>query len=277
MKRIQLFEFEDFSLLPNFMRTSITNLLAVLHKMVGTSHVLGELLLETRAKYSFTQIADMGSGSGGVIIDATEYINKNIENESIRLTLTDLHPDPQTVAQINNSNYQHVLYESHSFDATNMSKAPEGLKTMICSFHHMPPEVARSILHSAQKNREPILIFELAENKIPVLVWWIFLPLSLIILFIMAWIMTPFTKSLTWQQLLFTYLIPIIPIAYAWDGQASLVRTYTFKDFGELLGNKRNSTDYSWEIGNAKNAKNKNLGYFVRGIPIDKYNQIALS
>ncbi len=47
--------------------------------------------------------------------------------------------------------------------------------------------------------------------------------------------MTPFVKPLTWRQIIFTYLIPIIPICYAWDGQASLPRIYTLKDLDHLL------------------------------------------
>ena len=47
--------------------------------------------------------------------------------------------------------------------------------------------------------------------------------------------MTPLVKPLTWRQIVFTYLIPIIPICYAWDGQASLPRMYTMDDVEVLL------------------------------------------
>lgn len=82
----------------------------------------------------------------------------------------------------------------------------------------------------------------------------------------MSLFMTPFVKPLTWKQLLFTYLIPIIPICYAWDGQASLVRMYTFKDIEYLLSNFKNHA-YTWEMTHAKKNNGKNLGYFVLGLP----------
>ena len=51
--------------------------------------------------------------------------------------------------------------------------------------------------------------------------------------------MTPFVKNLTLKQIIFTYLIPIVPLIYAWDGQASLVRMYTFKDIEKYYDFKR--------------------------------------
>ena len=53
----------------------------------------------------------------------------------------------------------------------------------------------------------------------------------------MVLFMTPWVRPLSWQQLLFTYLIPIIPLCYAWDGQASIMRIYTFDDIQNFFIN----------------------------------------
>ncbi len=90
-----------------------------------------------------------------------------------------------------------------------------------------------------------------------------YLPVSLVILTLMSIVMTIFVRPFTWQQLLFT-IIPIIPIIYAWDGQASLMRTYTFEDIESLLEGNQNE-NYVWEIDDAKNAKGKKVGYFIKG------------
>ncbi|MCF8414373.1 MAG: hypothetical protein K9G44_13210, partial [Melioribacteraceae bacterium] len=82
----------------------------------------------------------------------------------------------------------------------------------------------------------------------------------------MSWFMTPFVRPFTFSQFLFTYIIPIIPIVYAWDGQASLMRTYTFEDVKKLLKNNEIKT-YEWKIGDAKKANGKNLGYYIIGTP----------
>ena len=101
MKRIQLFEFEDFSWFPSWIRMSMTNLIMVLHKMIGTKDVLATLLLDIRKKHPFDQIVDLGSGSGGVMPEAVRFLNDNHPESPVSLLLTDLHPNTEFIAYIN--------------------------------------------------------------------------------------------------------------------------------------------------------------------------------
>lgn len=268
MKRVELFEFTDFQGLPSFIHSGVTKLLNVLHRMNKTSGVLKKIILEGQQKTDFTQIIDLGAGSGGPMIDVVQEINKKKSTtHPISLLLTDKFPNPTTVRQINNSQIPHVRYSSEVLDVMELEKAPKGLKTMICSFHHMGPRVAKHILNTAEKNKEPILIYELAENNIPFFLWCLLLPLSLLILIIMSLVMTLFVKNLSITQIVFTYFIPVIPIVYAWDGQASLMRTYTFEDIKSLLGERMNK-GYHWEIASAKKSNGKKAGYYVLGYPV---------
>ena len=107
MKRIQLFEFEDFNWLPPFIRSSITNLLALLLKMLKTKDVVANLITDIKKQYSFTQIVDLGSGSGGVMLDVIQGVNKTSET-SVNLLLTDLYPNPAVVNSINNANKKYL-------------------------------------------------------------------------------------------------------------------------------------------------------------------------
>ncbi|MCB0634269.1 MAG: hypothetical protein R2824_02965 [Saprospiraceae bacterium] len=266
MKRLELFEFEDFSWLPAIIRTGATNLIVVLHRLTGTADVIANLIRELREKHEFDQVTDLGSGSGGPMPEAIEQVNESSPDRPLELLLTDLHPNPNTVRKINDRDLPHVRYHEGSVDATNIGAAPGGLKTMIASFHHMDPAVAKKILHSAQENNEPILIYEIAKNNVPVLIWWLLLPVSLIILVLMTLIMTPFVRPLSLGQIVFTYLIPLIPLVYAWDGQASLMRTYTFSDIEELLG-ALETDSYQWKIGEAKKTNGRSSGYFIMGYP----------
>jgi len=267
MKRLELFEFEDFHWLPTTIRSGLTNLIKELHRLMGTSDILSNLLLEIYKKLKFEQIVDMGSGSGGPMIEVIEILNHEMPDNPIKLILSDFYPSPAIVDSINNRMQTMIHYHEQPIDARNMGSTPPGLKTMIASFHHMSPEVAQKILESAEISKEPILIYEIAKNNIPVVVWWLLLPVSLFILIIMSLLLTPFVRPLTWQQLLFTYVIPIIPIIYAWDGQASLMRTYTSEDIESMLASTPNNPDYSWKIEVAKKANGKKVGYYILGSP----------
>ncbi|PWH82042.1 hypothetical protein DIS18_12305 [Algibacter marinivivus] len=267
MKRKELFEFEDFSWFPTSFRVAMTNLILLLHKIMGTTEVLSNLIIDLRKTIHFDSIVDLGSGSGGPMPSVVEHINEVQKEDKLRLLLTDLHPNPKLVKKINTDDNEFVTYHEDSINATNLSEVPKGLKTMIASFHHMNPEIAKNILKSASKNNEPILIYEIAKNNVPFVAWILLLPISLLILFVMTWVMTPFTKSITLTQLLFTYIIPIIPLAYAWDGQASLMRTYTFEDIELLLSDVKTS-NYNWEINDAFKANGKKQGYYIKGYPL---------
>jgi hypothetical protein len=263
MKRIQLFEFEDFNWLPGPIRAGITNLIVVFHHLMKSRDVLSSLILSIREKRSFDQIVDMGSGSGGIMPEVQEKLKS--EGTDLRLLLSDLHPSPQIVRRYEEDAKKDIQYWPESINATDLGKAPEGLKTMVNCFHHMPPNVAKEILRSAQENDQSLMIFEIAENKIPTLLWWLFLPVSLVILIIMSLFMTPFVRPLTPAQLFWTYIIPVIPIIYAWDGQASLVRTYTFDDIESLLPEP--SETYVWHMEPGQKADGKKLGYYILGMP----------
>lgn len=267
MKRVQLFEFEDFDWFPGRLRIGITNLIVVLHKMLGVGEVLAKLMERVIRERGILNIVDLGSGSGGAMPEVLTLLHEKYRLKDVKLVLTDVYPDPSFVAEFNSKNRTHISYYETPVDATDISTAPVGLKTMINSFHHMRPIEAREILASAQKNNQPILIYEMGKNNIPLVLWALLLPLSLTILIIMVLFMTPFVKPLSWQQIVFTYLIPIIPICYAWDGQASLPRMYTLKDMDELLKGLE-SENYKWEKGDAKKENNKKLGTFVWGYPV---------
>jgi len=145
-------------------------------------------------------------------------------------------------------------------DATAVASGHEGLRTMVGSLHHMNPESARKILKNAMDSRQPICTFEISDNSFPKLLWWIAFPINIITsLFISLT-----TRPMTIQQILFTFIIPIIPITFAWDGAVSNARTYTLKDMEKLLEGLDHK-DYTWETGVVKGKSKK---VYLLGLPV---------
>lgn len=247
----------------------MTKLIVVLHNMTRMQLVLASLVKKAIDQTKANQIVDLGSGAGGAIPKVKELLNEDSHYRSLHILLTDLYPNQKAIDHVKAMKIEGLDYHNESVNATLLNKAPKGLKTMVNSFHHMPKPMARQILQSAYESKEPILIYEMAENKIPLLLWWLFLPVGLSILFIMCLFMTPFVKPLTIEQLVFTYIIPIIPIAYAWDGQASYPRMYAYEDYKELLSGLEDES-YTWEVNPALNSKGKAQGHYVLGTPMIK-------
>jgi hypothetical protein len=133
-------------------------------------------------------------------------------------------------------------------------------------FHNVRPEMARKILKSAHDNGEPLLIYEMGSN-IPILPWVLSLPIALPLIAAVAMVLSAFVRPLTFRQIFFTYVIPLIPIFYAWDGHASVPRCYAMEDLDQLLVGL-DSPNYRWEKGPARNEKGRAVGTYLLGLPL---------
>ena len=259
MNRIDLFEFEDFSWFPDWIRTSVTRLIVVMHKLLNTADDLVPLMQKALNHSKTKHIVDLCSGSGGPMIAVYNELVEKHGSEKLKLTLTDLYPNLELASTINKPNLSNLSYKVSPVDASNVPSELPGIRTMIGSFHHMKPDTARKILENAKDSKVPICIYEISDNGFPTVLWWATLP----ILFLMAIFITPFVKPLTWKQIAFTYIIPIIPFVFAWDGAVSNARTYNLKDL-TLLITGLESVDYTWEMGKISKRGNK---IYLLGIP----------
>lgn len=258
MKRMHLFEFEDFAWFPQFMRIRLNRLIEVMHVSLDSKKEIIELLRPVIIETYTNPIVDLCSGNGGPMPDVIEHFVYNEEMKHLSLTLTDLHPD-----MICAKKYQpikHISYYTKPVNAIKLNENLKGLRTFISSFHHFNPTDAKAILKSAEQDKVPIFIYELSSNKVPKYLWWITLPFY----FIMCFYISLKVNPMSWQQLLFTYIIPIIPFIFAWDAAVSNARTYTLKDI-EILIEGLGSKKYEFTSGTV-GVKMKKI--FLIGQPI---------
>jgi len=266
MKRVQLFEFEDQPWFPSWLRTCMTNVIVVFCRMIGVVPALTGVVTRALHEQRLDRIVDLGSGGGGSMPEVLAAVRGEPGLEGTELLMTDLYPNLDAVSTFNDPAHPERAYQAESVDATKLVEAPAGLKTMVNCFHHMPPPQARAILASAAEARQPLLIYEMGEFKLPIALWVVSLPIALPMVFLSALLWTPFVRPLSWQQLFFTYVVPVVPLFYAWDGHASLPRIYGHADLDELLEGLR-SDDYQWEHGPAEGADGKGVGLYLFGRP----------
>ncbi len=259
MKRIHLFEVEDHSWLPNWIRQCMTRLIVIVHKILGSTEELAGILARLIQQTGSTHIIDLCSGSGGPMPEVYNLLKTQYGFTTLQLTLTDLYPNLEMARRINHQNTLEIHYVTTPVNATNIDVSQTGIRTMVCSMHHMRPNIARHILADALQKQQPICVFEISDNSFPTWLWWI----ALLPNFVMALFITPFVKPLTWQQLVFTYLVPVIPVCFAWDGAVSNARTYTLQDMDQLLEGL-SDPGYRWETGKI-NGRSKKL--YLLGIP----------
>lgn len=122
--------------------------------------------------------------------------------------------------------------------ACNWSNVPKnlaGLRTMFNAFHHFAPRSARLVLESAVQARQPVGIFEIPERSLLKMVLFLFTP-------IFVALATPFMRPFRWKRLLWTYVVPLIPLTCWWDGLVSACRAVS-----EMLAMTQGFDDYDWK------------------------------
>ncbi|MDW3196440.1 MAG: hypothetical protein R8G66_28960 [Cytophagales bacterium] len=62
----------------------------------------------------------------------------------------------------------------------------------------------------------------------------------------------PFIRPFKFGRILFTYLIPIVPLFVLWDGVVSSLRTYSIKEMNELVADLKGTETYTLNINKVK-------------------------
>lgn len=247
MRRWQLFEIEDLDYCPDWIRASITRMLQVVHRWFGTADIVAAELESMIPAGSSVTIVDLCSGSSGPMPAAVEQLRTRPGYDQVRLVLTDLHPRPDDLAQrFQSSTVESWLrYHPTPVPADQVSEVIEEspiLRTMICCFHHFDVPQARQLIKAAQDSGDPLLVFEMTDNRFPTSwFWWI----ALIPNFCFGLWVALFVRPMTLRHFCFSFLLPIIPACFAWDGAVSNVRTYAREDLKDLVAPIATS-EYLW-------------------------------
>lgn len=242
MKRIHLFEFEDLPWFPNNLRNYGTDFLQFLSNKTKLWKPVIPIIQEGLNKSSPQQIIDLGSGGGGGLLWLNNELIKS--NPNLKIILTDYYPNIPAFERTKNvsSNFNFI---KKPVDARDVPSDLKGLRTQFLSLHHFKPIDAKKILQNAVDTSNSIAIFEAQERSFTSILAMIFSPLSVLFT-------TPFIKPFKLGRIIFTYLIPIIPLFVLWDGIVSCLRTYSVKEMNDLINSLNNKNNFDWKVGRVK-------------------------
>lgn len=178
---------------------------------------------------------DLASGAGGPAPSVRARLAS--EGRVVPLTLTDRSPDPEALAAA--AEADGVDVHSEPVDATTVPESLPGLRTIFNALHHFPDASARAVLEDAVAKKQPILTAELSERTLPNVLSSILIPIFVLLIM-------PTVRPLRLSWIVFTYLIPILPLAIWWDGLVSHLRTHSPKELRALT---EGLDDYEWTIG----------------------------
>lgn len=242
MGRIHLFEFEDQKWFPSFLRNYGTDFLQFLSNKAKIYKPIIPILERGLTAYGKNTIIDLASGGGGGLLWLNEELLKT--HPDLKIVLTDYFPN-RSAFEYTKQQAPNFEYINTSIDARKVPESLKGLRTQFLSLHHFGPKDAQAILQNAVDSETPIAIFEAQERSFPSILAMVFSPIS-------VWFTTPFIRPLKWGRLLFTYLIPIVPLFVLWDGVVSCLRTYSVDEMTALVEHLENKDSFNWEINRIK-------------------------
>ncbi len=256
MKRIHAFEFEDLSWFPKNLRNYATDFLQFGANLFDVYQPVVPVIRAGIAKADNATIIDIASGGGGGLIKIAHHLKKEIPE--LRILLSDYYPNLDAFRRTKEKQPDTFDFIEAPIDAMNVPSGLKGLRTQFLSLHHFRPEHARAILQDAVNKDQPIAIFEAQQRNIKSLLPMLFSPVSVLL-------MTPFIRPFRIDRILFTYLIPVLPLFILWDGVISVLRTYTKDELMEMIQGLQNKERFDWQVEVVKG--NPGEIFYLMGFP----------
>ncbi len=235
LPRLQLFELMDFPWFPGWLRRYSTDVLLFSWRHFAPREEITRQLSSLVEPPSEGTLVDLCSGSGGFVTTLFEDLRQRSRRD-LSLILTDLFPNRELEVK------EGVRYWPEPVDVRAIDGRLTGVRTLFGSFHHFAPQQAREILLDAKRSGQPIAIYELTQRSVSYLFLIVLNSLFGTLLF------TPFYRPFSWPRLLFTYLIPLIPLTLLFDGIVSVLRSYSEEEMLALAEDKSDD-GYEWKSG----------------------------
>lgn len=258
--RLHLFEFIEQAWLPNSIRKVLSNLLA--HQITSTEVYapIAEKLAEAIAASGKRSVVDLCAGSlssVGVFRRVAEALEGDLE-----VRFTDKFPNPSRFAAVAQTMPSALSFSDTPVDALQVPETMHGFRTLFTAFHHFRPEQCAQILGDAVRAGDPIAAFEFTERRPAFIATGTLLCLPIV----MASCLT--LRPLSRAQLLWCFVVPVVPLMFYWDGFVSALRSYTPEELRALAARADGAGDYAWDIGQVRGPRARDLRVtYLIGMP----------
>lgn len=252
MQRMHLFEWEDFPWVPGTIRDGGTDFLDFYFGKLGFYRPLAPKLVALIERTGASQLVDLGSGGGGGALAMRAALAAS-GHGGVGILFTDRHPNSDAKRRIEALGEPGLRYHDEPVDALVATPSLVGIRTMFGAVHHFRPDDVTRIVSAAIASGQPFAFFDVAApepmRKLPAALAPLLALPNFVVLFLVALLVTPALRPFRWERLLFTYVLPLIPLLIAWDGTISALRAYLPEELLAIARSVPGSEAYELEAG----------------------------
>ena len=226
------------------------------------------LLKKALDRTGHQKVFDMCSGNGGPIASICEEIGTS---HDITFVLSDKFPNLEAYQDTKRQSNCIIDYVQEPVDILEDNTKHEGLRTMFSAIHHFKPDQVQTILAGMIQSGRPLAIFDGGSKS------WLTILIILVVHPLAFLLFTPFFRPFRWSRLLFTYVIPLIPLYTIWDGVVSILRLHTPQELLSLAKKADTNNQYDWQHGTKSHLPGLSIAFLI-GIPnkyLDKSNRLV--
>jgi len=239
LPRIQSFEFCERAGVPSWLHDSIVGIIgrglrtsSIFQPVAPVLHALCELVYAD-------EILDLDSGSGEPAALLVEEMNRQ-GLAAPRFFLSDLLPNLPELRKTASLHPRHLKIIIEPLDAAEIPKHfRQPVRTIINTFHHLPPPLASEIMADAISQQRAIFIMESFPRNLQNC--WALLPN----VFRSFWRNPCRTGQDRFLKAFFSYVIPLVGICFTWDSLISIARIYNEAELRKMASDAGGS-HYTW-------------------------------
>lgn len=239
-RRRHLIELHEQPWFPEVWRDLFRTGLGKAFVLFGLSRESSRVLAPFLVAHRPAEVLDLCSGSGECSCDVWQRAVSGEDGGALStcaLVLSDLYPNPQRWAASNPAN----RYVGVPVDARTVGAGLPRTWMMLNALHHFPPAELRAFLCGTATSADGfIAVDRTARNWREMFVTIFVVPIAAAI--ITAFMIRPFRA----YNVLWSLIIPVIPLVALLDGIVSNLRSYTVEELRSLIAECPSS--FAWEV-----------------------------
>jgi len=240
MKTRYLFEFHDQPSTPAPIRKTILDCLRMCNSRFRPyNQQVSKEIIHICKEQNLTTVVELGAGHAPI----TRELASRPEANKLKLIPCDLYPETESWQELQDKHPDQVEFIPEPVDFLKEREWPDQcLLVIVAAFHHIPLEHRDQFIQTIQKSGKPIVVFEPIRKTL----FSIFLSLFAVIPVLLTPLILLFRPG--WlRRILWTWLIPVIPLMFWWDSVISCLRQWSPQEWEQHLAENLGE-EAEWKI-----------------------------